>query len=105
MSPPGRPVHLDFSVKHSPTLQLLHEDYAFTYPPLSIASYSLIELSELGQCGVKETVQASKKQREDSNPDSVVGESDILPATPPRPTSSGGPLGVCNDTRRAPSAS
>ena len=36
---PGRPVHsnLDLSGKHSATLQLLHEEYAFTFPSLSKA--------------------------------------------------------------------
>ena len=37
-SPPGRPV--------IPT-QLLHEDYSFRYPFLSVARYSFIQLSEL----------------------------------------------------------
>ena len=32
--------HLDFSGKHSDTLQSLHEDYSFTYPPSSVASFS-----------------------------------------------------------------
>ena len=41
---------LDFSGKHSATLQLLHKDYLFTYPPLSIARYSFIQLNELEQC-------------------------------------------------------
>ena len=43
--------HLDFSGKHSATLQLLREDYSFRYPPLSVARYSLIQLSELWQPG------------------------------------------------------
>ena len=34
-----------FSGKHSATQQLLREDYLFTYPPLSIARYSCIQLS------------------------------------------------------------
>ena len=38
-SPPGRPVHskaISTSGKHSATLQLLREDYSFTYRPLSV---------------------------------------------------------------------
>ena len=38
---------LDFSGKHSAMLQVLHEDYLFTYPPVSITRYSFIQLSEL----------------------------------------------------------
>ena len=33
---------------------------------------------------MNETVQASKRQQEDSNPDSLDGESDGLTTTPPR---------------------
>ena len=33
---------LDFSGKHSATVQLLCEDYSLTFPPLSIARYSFI---------------------------------------------------------------
>ena len=39
--------YLDFSGKNSATLQLLSKDYSFTYPPLSVARYSFIQLSEL----------------------------------------------------------
>jgi len=41
-------------------LQLLHKD---KYVPLSIASYSFPQLSELEQCGVTEIVQCSKQKR------------------------------------------
>ena len=34
-------------------LQLMHEDCTYTYPPLSIARYSLIQLGELEQCRVE----------------------------------------------------
>ena len=34
-------------------LQLMREDCSYTYPPLSIARYSFIQLSELEQCRVK----------------------------------------------------
>ena len=36
-------------------LQLMREGYSYTYPPLSIARYSFIQLSELEQCRVKKT--------------------------------------------------
>ena len=62
---------LDFSRKHSATLQLLREGYSFTYPPLSIARYSCIQLVELKQRGVNEIAKASKRQQEDANPSSL----------------------------------
>ena len=34
-------------------VQLMHEGCSYTYPPLSIARYSFIQLSELEQCRVK----------------------------------------------------
>ena len=57
--------------KHLATLQLLDEEYSFTYPPLSVAMYSFIQLSELWQCGVNEIAIASIRQPEDSNPGSL----------------------------------
>ena len=36
-------------------------------PPLSIARYSFIQLSVLGQCGMNEIAQTSKHQQEDLN--------------------------------------
>ena len=36
-------------------LQLIREGCSYTYPPVSIARYSCIQLSELEQCRVKET--------------------------------------------------
>ena len=59
---------LNFSGKHTATLQLLHEEYLFTYPPLPLAYYSLVRLNEMKQRVVKEIVQASKRQQEFSNP-------------------------------------
>ena len=56
--------HLDFSGKHSATLQLLHEDYSFRYPPLSVAMYSFIQLSELWQREMHELAKASKRCQE-----------------------------------------
>ena len=38
-------------------LQLMHEGCSYTYPPLSIARYSFIQLSELEQCRVKKLAQ------------------------------------------------
>ena len=72
-SPPGRgsfQPHLDFSGKHSATLQLLREDYSFRYPLLSVAGYSFIQLRELWQRGMNEIAKVSKRQQEDSNPGS-----------------------------------
>ena len=57
--------HLKFSGKLSTTMQLLHEDYLFTYPP-SIGSYSFIQLSELWQCGLINIAKVSKQLQEDS---------------------------------------
>ena len=56
----------DFSWNCSAMLQLLHKD---KYVPLSIASYSFPQLSELEQCGVTEIVQCSKQKREALNPE------------------------------------
>ena len=38
-------------------LQLMREGCSYTYPPLSIARYSFIQLSELEQCRVKKLAQ------------------------------------------------
>ena len=62
---------LDLSVKHSATLQLLHEDCSFTYPSLSTARYSFVRLNELEQLGVDEIAHVSKGQHEDSGADSL----------------------------------
>ena len=51
--------------------QLLLEDYSFRNPPLSVARYSVLQLSELWQRGMKEIAKASKQQQEDSNPGSL----------------------------------
>ena len=53
---------LNFSGKYSATLQLLCKDYSMTFPPLYIARYLFIQLSELRQCGVNENAQLSKRQ-------------------------------------------
>ena len=38
-----------------------------TFPPLSVARYSFIQLSELKQGGANETAQALKRPQDDSN--------------------------------------
>ena len=68
---------LDFSGKHSATRQLLREDDSFTYPPLSTARHSILQLSELEQRGVNEIAQFSKRQQDDSDPDSLYWESAV----------------------------
>ena len=47
----------------------------YTYPPLSIARYSFIQLSELEQCRVKKLVQGFNTAAQDLNPDSRSRES------------------------------
>ena len=42
-------------------MQQLRNDYSFTFPPLSIARYSFIQLSRLGRREVKENAQTSKR--------------------------------------------
>ena len=60
-------------------LQLMREDCSYTYPPLSIARYSFIQLSELEQCRVKKLVQGFNTAAQDSNPGSRSRESEALP--------------------------
>ena len=57
--------HLNFSGKHSATLQLLCEDCSYIH--LSVARYSFIQLSELEQRRMNEIAKASKRQQKDSN--------------------------------------
>ena len=42
-------------------MQQLRKDYSLTFPPLSIARYSFIQLSRLRRRGVKENAQTSKR--------------------------------------------
>ena len=51
-------------------LQLMREGCSYTYPSLSIARYSFIQLSELEQCRVKTLVQGFNTAAQDSNPGS-----------------------------------
>ena len=60
-------------------LQLMREGCSHTYPPLSIARYSFIQLSELEQCRVKKLAQGFNATAQDSNPGSRSRESEILP--------------------------
>ena len=58
-------------------LKLMREDCSYTYPQLSIARYSFIQLSELEQCRVKNLHFSTAAQ--DSNPGSRNRESEALP--------------------------
>ena len=60
-------------------LQLKREDCSYTYPPLSIARYSTIQLNELEQCRVKKLAQCFITAAQDSNPGSLSRESEALP--------------------------
>ena len=66
-SSPGRPVHSDIKVlglvgKHSSHAAIMRNDYSLIFPPLSIARYSFIQLSQQGRqlrgriCPIFETV-------------------------------------------------
>ena len=60
-------------------LQLMREGSSYTYPPVSIASYSFIQLSELEQCRVKKPAQDFNTAAQDLNPGSRSRESEALP--------------------------
>ena len=60
-------------------LQLMREGCSYTYPPLSIARYSVIQLSELEQCRVKKLAEGLNTAAQDSNPGSRSRESKALP--------------------------
>ena len=60
-------------------LQLIREGCSYTYPPLSIAMYSFIQLSELGQCRVKKLAQGFNTAAQDLNPGPLSRESEALP--------------------------
>ena len=60
-------------------LQLMREGCSYTYPPLSTARYSFIQLSELEQCRVKKLVQGFNTAAQDSNPGSFSRVSEALP--------------------------
>ena len=81
---PDRPVHSDTNSASPGSIlvrqQLRSKTKSLTYPPLSIARYSFIQLSQLGpqwierKCPIFETVSKG-----DSNPGSLDCESGILP--------------------------
>ena len=60
-------------------LQLMREGCLYIYPPLSIARYSFIHLSELEQCRMKKLAQGFNTAAQDSNPGSRSRESEALP--------------------------
>ena len=60
-------------------LQLMREGGSYTHPPLSIARYSFIQLSELEQCRVTKLAQGFNTAAQDSNPGSLSRESEALP--------------------------
>ena len=78
----------DLCWKHSASLRLLREDSSITYPPLSVARYSFIQLNELKQCGVNEIVNISKRLQEYSKPSSLDWSSHVVTTAPPRPADS-----------------
>ena len=60
-------------------LKLMREGCSYTYPPLSIARYSFIQLSELEQCRVNKIAQSFNTAGQNSNPGSCSRESEVLP--------------------------
>ena len=60
-------------------LQLMREGCSYTYPPLSTATYSFIQLGELEQCRVKKHAQGFNTAAQDLNPDPVSREYKALP--------------------------
>ena len=60
-------------------LQLMCEGCSYTYPPLSIARYSFIQLSELEQGRVKKLARGFNTATQDSNTGSRSRESEALP--------------------------
>ena len=60
-------------------LQLMREGCSYTYPPLSIARYSFIQLSELEQCRVKNLAHGFNTTAQDSSPGSLSWGSEVLP--------------------------
>ena len=60
-------------------LQLMHEGCSYTYPLLSIAKYSFIQLSELEQCRVKTLAEGFHTAAKDSNPGARSREFETIP--------------------------
>ena len=77
---PDRPVHSDTISRllweaSGHMLQFMREGCSYIYPPLSIARYSVIQLSELEQFRVKTLTQGFNTAAQDSNAGSRSGES------------------------------
>ena len=71
LSSPGRPVHPDTnstSLGSILAMQQLSNEYSLTCPPLSIARYSFIQLSQLGRREEKENAQTSKRYQRGFEP-------------------------------------
>ena len=62
-------------------VQLMREGCSYTYPPLSLARYSFIPLSELGQCRMKQLAQDFNTAAQGSNPGSRSRKSVALPVS------------------------
>ena len=60
----------------SQRLQLMREGCSYTYPSLSIARYSFIQLSELEQCTLNKLAQGFNTAVQDLNPGSRSRESE-----------------------------
>ena len=78
---PDRPVQSDTISASLGSIQphLMGEGCLYTYPPLSIARYSFIKLSELEQCRVKKLAQGFKTTAQHSNLCSRIRQSEALP--------------------------
>ena len=64
LSSPGRPVHSNTnsaSLGSILAMQQLRNDYSLTFPPLSIARYSFIQLSRLRRREENENAKTSKR--------------------------------------------
>ena len=70
-------------------LQLMREGCSYTYPSLSIAGYSFMQLSEMEQCRVKQLAQGFNTALQDSNLVLLIRESDVLPPELLRSTPNG----------------
>ena len=71
LSSPGRPVHSNTnsaSLGSILAMQQLRIDYSLTFPPLSIARYSFIQLSRLRRREVNENAQTSKRKQRGFEP-------------------------------------
>ena len=67
-------------------MQQLRNDYSLTFPPLSIARYSFIQLSRLRRREVKENAQTSKRYQRGFEPGLSRLRVRHSTTEPPRPT-------------------